>query len=639
MKATSLDPTENAPTANARPIFCSPGGWRARGRGSRGAGLVLALVVVGGLASGQGQTLYRLVAGSEWTPGGEGPSLALRGVFRLVPQPGLLDWEQFAVDRLHFETVSEGGAPRVWRGSGFYRRGGRGPFFGQEILRLEMDDGSGPVRYVSTLRPAGADIELTLEAKEGGAALRLKAVPAWSQWLYRTVAESRFVNACIVCAGRVIPVPVSGGFELVHSGGTPLFERYQVFGLRLTDGAEPPGVVITGEGTVELGGEVAVQQRWELTLRVRLGEEERTATFRNTDVVPVRWWPMLSAELAEEGGDEFSRFHLSLQAAPFREWWFTTRSGMTPGTGPRPTGRLTGADLLSDTGRVVVPGMQLLQPAGLPAETGVDGFDLLPGGAGEVAFTLGESADSPVLGRVSEGDLLSSAGRVLRRNAELVGALGFMPPTPDLGLDAICLHGSGEYWFSVRTPAFSEKLGRMIGRGDLLSSVGRVVRSHTELLGAFKPDNPDRDYGLDAFFVWPSGEIWFSLEEGFTDSRWGPVGEGDLLSDQGYVVRRNLDLVRPFQPLEDLADFGLDGIWIVSDAVPPAGAPRLLQPVRGAEGWELRWDGPVRVVQVEHSSRIEDPFAVASLLLPAGAWKLPAVGPSGPEGFYRLRAW
>ncbi len=228
--------------------------WLARtGPGVPGAGLVLALVVVGGLASGQGQTLYRLVAGSEWTPGGEGPSLALRGVFRLVPQPGLLDWEQFAVDRLHFETVSEGGAPRVWRGSGFYRRGGRGPFFGQEILRLEMDDGSGPVRYVSTLRPAGADIELTLEAKEGGAALRLKAVPAWSQWLYRTVAESRFVNACIVCAGRVIPVPVSGGFELVHSGGTPLFERYQVFGLRLTDGQylyAPPGSHVLGRDEV-----------------------------------------------------------------------------------------------------------------------------------------------------------------------------------------------------------------------------------------------------------------------------------------------------------------------------------------------------------------------------------------------------
>lgn len=591
-----------------------------------------------GLTAARGQTLYRLVAGSDWTAGGDAPSLALRGGFRLMPQPGPLDWEQFVVDRVRLETVIEAGLPRVWRGTGFYRRGGRGPFFGQEMT-LELDDGTGPVRYESSLQPAGADIELKLTAKGGAASLHLKAVPAWSSWTYRTVAESRFLDACSVCAQRVFPVLVSGGFELVHSGSTPRFERYHLLGLRLTDGAEPPGVVITGEGTLELGGEVAVQQRWEWTLRVRRGQEERTAVLRNTDATPTRQWPMLSAELWEEGGNEFSRFNLSLRAAPFRELWFTTRSGMTPGTGPRPEERLTGADLLSDTGRLVAPGRQLFEAAGLPVEAGVDGFDILPGGWGEVAFSLGESAGSPVLGLVSEGDLVSSAGRVLRRNGELVGRLGFMPPTPDLGLDAVFLHESGEYWFSVRTPAFSEKLSRMIGRGDLLSSAGRVVRSHAELLASFKPDLPDRDHGLDAFFVWPSGEIWFSVEEGFTDSQWGPVGEGDLLSDQGYVVVRNLDLVRPFQPLEDLADFGLDGLWVVSDAVTPTGAPRLTSWVRGPEGWRLRWEGPGRVFQVEHTPRIEDPFSPRSPLLPAGQWSLSAADPMGLEGFYRLRAW
>lgn len=591
-----------------------------------------------GLTAARGQTLYRLVAGSDWTAGGDAPSLALRGGFRLIPQPGPLDWEQFVVDRVRLETVIEAGPPRVWRGTGFYRRGGRGPFFGQEMT-LELDDGTGPVRYESSLQPAGADIELKLTAKGGAASLHLKAVPAWSSWTYRTVAESRFLDACSVCAQRVFPVLVSGGFELVHSGSTPRFERYHLLDLRLTDGAEPPRVVITGEGTLELGGEVAVQQRWEWTLRVRRGQEERTAVLRNTDATPTRRWPMLSAELWEEGGDEFSRFNLSLRAAPFRELWFTTRSGMTPGTGPRPEGRLTGADLLSDTGRLVAPGRQLFEATGLPVEAGVDGFDILPGGGGEVAFSLGESAGSPGLGLVSEGDLVSSAGRVLRRNGELVGRLGFMPPAPDLGLDAVFLHESGEYWFSVRTPAFSEKLSRMIGRGDLLSSAGRVVRSNAELLASFKPDLPDRDYGLDAFFVWPSGEIWFSVEEGFTDSQWGPVGEGDLLSDQGYVVVRNLDLVRPFQPLEDLADFGLDGLWVVSDAVTPTGPPRLTSWVRSPEGWRLRWEGPGRVFQVEHTPRIEDPFSPRSPLLPAGQWSLSAADPLGLEGFYRLRAW
>jgi hypothetical protein len=41
-----------------------------------------------------------------------------------------------------------------------------------------------------------------------------------------------------------------------------------------------------------------------------------------------------------------------------------------------------------------------------------------------------------------------------------------------------------------------------------------------------------------------------------------------MLSDQGFIVVRNLDLVQPFSPLEDLADFGLNGLWLVTDLAP-----------------------------------------------------------------------
>ncbi len=597
-------------------------------------GLLLAL-------PGRGQTLYQLVEGSEWIPPGDAPTLPLRGSFRLVPLSGPLDWEVFAVERVRLETRPEGGEPQVWRGSGRYQRGGRGPFFGEQMW-LELDNGSSRLRFDSGLQPVRSESDLDLVLQAGGAdgpAVHLVAVPELSRWTYRTVADTRFLNACAVCNQRVIPVPLHGGFELVHSGGNPLFERYHVFNLRLTDGAEPPGVEITGEGTVEIGGEVAVQQRWNLTLRVGLAGEGRTVRLVNTDPVLSRLRPMVSVELEEQGGNEFSRFYLSLRAAPFRELWFTTLNGMTPGAGPRPMNRLTGADLLSDTGRVVVRGSDLLRGAGLPTDLNVDGFDVMPGGAGAVAFTVDRAAVSERLGPVSEGDLLTSDGRVLRRNAELLAKLGFMPPPPDLGLDAVFQHASGEIWFSVRGAAFSETLGRMIGPGDLLSNAGRVVRSHAELLARFVPEDPERDYGLDAFFVWPSGEIWFSVEEGFQDGVVGHVMDGDLLSDQGYVVARNLDLVQPFQPLEDLANFGLDGLWVVSDAVEALGPPKLNPPGRTPAGLELTWQGWGRAFQVESTRRLDDPVTPLSPILPAGNWTVPGEPAAAPSGFYRLRTW
>lgn len=600
-----------------------------------GFGLALVLPV-------RGQTLYPLVEGSEWIPAGDAPTVPLRGSFRLTPTAGPLDWEVFAVERVYLETRSEGGAPQVWRGSGRYQRGGRGPFFGEQMW-LELDNGSGPIRFDSGLQPvrSAQDLDLVLQAGEAdGPAVHLRAVPELNRWAYRTVAETRFVNVCVVCGQRVIPVPLRGGFDLVSSGGNPLFERYHVFNLRLSDGAEPPGLEITGEGTVEIGGEVVVQQRWDLTLRVRSGGDAgRVAHFTNAVTTPLRRWPMLGVDLEEAGGDDLSRFSLSLRAAPFRELWFTTRSGMTPGGTPRPVERLTGADVLSDTGRRVVAGGDLLQGAGLPADLGVDGFDVIPGMGGAVAFTVDQPAVSERLGAVGEGDLLGSDGRVLHRNAQLLARLGFMPPTPDLGLDAVFHHESGEIWFSVRKGAWSETLGQMIGPGDLLSDAGRVVRTHAELLAAFKPEDPEQDYGLDAFFVWPSGEIWFSVEQGFTDGELGVITDGDLLSDQGYVVARNLDLVAPFQPLEDLANFGLEGLWVVSDALAVAGPPKLHQPRLTPGGLELTWQGAGRVFQVEATGRLDDPFAALSPVLPAAGWTVPPGSAGTGGGFYRLRGW
>jgi hypothetical protein len=610
-------------------------------RRAKFTGAALALAFLLACLPATGAQLYQVVRDSSFTPVGDGPSLPLRGTFRLVPQVSPLDWEQFMVELVRLETTVAGGAAQVWRGSGFYSRGGRAEF--TQRLWLDLSNGADAVRFDSGTVPADAgwpDLDLILNAPGGqGSILRLQAVPELARWHYRSVAGTTWLDDCAVCDRPPILVPVAGGFDLVHTGGNPLFERYHVLNLRLSDGFEPPGVEITGEGVVEIGGEVAIQQRWTLHLNARTPAGTRAATLQNPNLAPARLWPMLSAELVEDGGTDFSRFYLALAVAPFRELWFTTTHGLTSGTGGEPFKRVSGSDLLSDAGRVVVAGATLLKGAGLAPELGIDGFDVIPGSGGNVAFSIDRAAVSSSLGEVSGGDLVTSQGQMLWRNHDLLAAFGFMPPVPDLGLDAVSLRPDDEYWFSVREPAFSEKQGRLIGRGDLLSSRGQVVRAHTALLARFKPAEPDRDHGLDAFFVWPSGEVWFSVEEGFPDGALGPITDGDLLSDQGYVVMRNLDLVRAFQPLEDLANFGLEGLLVISDAQPVTGPPKLNQLKRTPAGLELTWQGPGRVFQVEATGRLDDPFAALSPVLPAAGWTVSLEEPVASSGFYRLRAW
>ncbi len=169
---------------------------------------------------------------------------------------------------------------------------------------------------------------------------------------------------------------------------------------------------------------------------------------------------------------------------------------------------------------------------------------------------------------LKHGDLLSDRGYVVRTNEQLIAAFVPMPVTADVGLDAVSRSANREILFSIETSFFSEGLGRLVKHGDLLSSRGRIVRTNEELLANFDvqhiPASPlPPDYGLDAIVLRPEKEIWFSTEEGFQDANLGPISDGDLLSSRGYVVVRNLELVAAFRPVEDVNNFGLDAVSVV----------------------------------------------------------------------------
>jgi hypothetical protein len=466
--------------------------------------------------------------------------------------------------------------------------------------------------------------------------------PDTTPWCYQLIAGARLLDDCSVCDRLPLEIPLRGGFEVRLAERNPLFDRYELGAVRFTDGAEPPGYELTGRGTFTWGGEVALVQEWSLEGTVRTPAGARAVVLRSPLAAVKRLWPMLAAELVEEDGTPESRLFLTLVAAPLRELWFTTDHGMTSGLGEWPTNRIRSADLLARPARIVREGVGLMKMIGLAGddvEADIDAFTIPAGRDGELWFSLDRDVVSATLGPLGEGDLLSARGTVVQRNADLLRAFGFMPPLPDLGLDAVEATGTG-FRLSIRTPQFSERLGVVVGRGDVLTSDGRLERTHWQLLERFKPEDPDHDYGLDGFYFWPSGEVWFTTEEGFQDAVLGYVTDGDLLSDQGYVVAPNLDLVREFQPLEDLANFGLQGFWVISDAAAVAGPGVKLRIAPGTAGEiVLSWAGEGRVHQVEAADRCADPFQPVTPLLFDTAWSESRADPARAARFYRVRTW
>jgi hypothetical protein len=350
---------------------------------------------------------------------------------------------------------------------------------------------------------------------------------------------------------------------------------------------------------------------------------------------------MIKIQLNQTNGTQIQVYQLDLAAAPLREIWFSTQNGFHPGIPPSQTNYVSGGDLISFAGRVVKRQHELTAQLGIMPvvpDLGLDAVDLLPGG--EIGFSTEQGDYSETLGtQLHEGDVLSSHGRVLHSYADLIGAFGPEPPPADQGLDALHTASSNEIYFSIEQDFFSEILGRTIRRGDLLSSQGLVLKTNEQLVARFNPADPKKDYGLDALWVWPSGEIWFSTEDGFNGQHFEHYGPGDLLSDQGYVVFRNLELVGAFAPIEDLADFGLDALFIVSDARPMSQAPRFTSVSRRtATGVvELQWQGEGRVFQVERAGEVTGPFSPLSEILPDLVFE--DTSPAQPQAYYRLRQW
>lgn len=246
--------------------------------------------------------------------------------------------------------------------------------------------------------------------------------------------------------------------------------------------------------------------------------------------------------------------------------------------GPTPTApiiRVSDGDLLSDVRCVVRTNNELTARLGFKPIVPDLGLDAIANADRRVVFfSLEEDQFSETLGTlITDGDVVTSGGRLARTNLQLVDA--FLPgliPVEGFGLDGLEIRrhpsadvvgAGGVFLFSTEIPFYSYALSRLVSDGDILAEGGFIYRTNAQLLANFNPicpADPCPDFGLDGFAVLPSGEIWFSVEEGFTDALLGPISDGDLLSTTGRIVRANLQLLNTCAPLEDLNNFGLDGI-------------------------------------------------------------------------------
>lgn len=445
-------------------------------------------------------------------------------------------------------------------------------------------------------------------------------------WRYTLLEGSYVVDECPICGRPTIYEPIRGQFTLEANSTT---NELVITNILFTN----INYTITGGGTLRFEND---RQFALLQLQILRDGNVENLSFTNEVTDVDRRRPMIHFTVREETSSLVRVYGVAVAAAPLHDLWFSTTSQFTSTNRPAESNIITSAEILSMTGRTVKKPAELSRLLALEdpfADLATDALDI--GMEGEVFFSLGQPLASATLGEIGEGDLVTDRGRVVLHNQQLLALLEPEPADVDAGLDAVQHIVGDEYYFSIRTNLLSAKIGAQIFRGDILSSQGTIVRTLQQLISALNPLDVEVDAGLDAFYLWPHGEIWFSTETGF-DTQLGPVSPGDILSDRGYVVFRNLNLLQPFAPLEDASNFGLDALYVVTDLDVRGSSPRFTAILREAELIRLEWEGTGRVFQVESAGSVDGPYLPVSPLLAGKFW---VDQRQAGAAFYRVRQW
>ena len=463
-------------------------------------------------------------------------------------------------------------------------------------------------------------------------------------WEYTLTSGTTLLDDCPICERPGVPWPMRGRFRLQLVDESTLYTDYAIEEVAFTSTRSSGAPYkVTGHGKLRIGGEVAITRKLSMDLYIDDGVTNKACTFTNDISAPSdRLWPMQALNPVQSDGTWTRLYQLNVAAAPLNEIWFSTTGGFHPGIGPWAQSAISGGDLISMSGRIVARNSRFSAHLGIMPvvpDLGLNSLAIGPGG--ELVFSIEQDAFSETIGPIYIGDILSDHGRVFQDYKKLFAPFNSVPPVPNVGLDALFIAGTNGVYFSVTQDFISttSKGKVVIHHGDLLSSGGKVLKTNAELLSRFNPQPPQNDYGLDSIWVWPSGEIWFSTTTGFMGPNFEQYGPGDLLSDEGYVVFANLEMLGAFAPLEDRSQFGLDSLFIVSDATPVNPPPQITGITRDPNSGAvtLQWNGNGQVFQVLRSNNADGPYLPISDILPDLAFLDESTPSTG--AFYQVAQW
>jgi hypothetical protein len=452
---------------------------------------------------------------------------------------------------------------------------------------------------------------------------------------YSLLQGSYFLDQCLICGRPDILEPLRGTFDLILLQNTPPFTKYAVQNLDFNTSPIWIDRHLSGDGVYTRFEEVALLQDMTLSMQVKDTFTNQFAFFTNDTRSVQKPFPLIEVDLTQTNGTLVQTFSMHLVAAPVTEIWFSTRSGFVSTNRFNPTNQISDGDLLSNRGRVVKQNIQLTGRLGvmpIVPNLGLDAVHITR--HGEILFSIPGDVFSETLGPLHHGDLLSDHGSIVKRNQQLLAAFGPLSLV-DAGLDGIQVMPDGEILFSITTNVVVNPT-LTLRRGDILSDRGLVFMTQQQLLAKFHPAITGHDFGVDAFRILPWGEIWFSVEEGFTDNLLGSIQEGDLLSNLGYRVFSNQDLLAGFAPSDPAKDHGLDALFVVTDTQVSRPPPRIVKGTRSGNLFHLEWDGEGDVFQVETAPVLSGPWTPCSVIQPDLSADI-ARDPG--SAFYRVRQW
>lgn len=456
---------------------------------------------------------------------------------------------------------------------------------------------------------------------------------------YMLLEGSTLTDDCLICGRPTIQQPLRGTFDLILIQDTAPYTKYAVSNINFTSRPGPGShLQITGEGIYSRFEQFALLQDMDLALDIKDEYTNRVAYFTNESRNVQRPFPLIQITLPQTNGTLIQTYSLELFVAPVREIWFSTTQSFEATNLFAPTNKISDGDLLSSRGRVVKSNGELVGRLGIMPGVPDLGLDAVAVGphAG-IMFSIPSNVFSESLGPIQHGDLLSSRGAIVKRNQDLLA--GFRPvSSEDAGLDAVQIMSKGEILFSIRSNIVLNS-GQTIAHGDILSERGIVFMTNQQLLANFRPVITNYDFGLDAFYTFPSGEIWFSVAEDFTDKSLGLIKAGDLLSSFGYRAVRNEDLVASFGLADPTQGYGLDALFVISDTLPQKPPPRIVQYKLSGQFLHLDWDGEGSVFQLEQSGSILGPWLPCGPIVPDLSADTRCETTPGSMNFYRLRQW